>query len=117
MKPIWLMWGFISLGLGIIGIILPVLPTTPFILLAGFCFARSSERFHHMLVSHKIFGPLITDWQAKGAIAPQAKFLAAFMMAAVFLGSVYFGVPTYALVLQAICLLGAATYVLTRPHN
>jgi uncharacterized membrane protein YbaN (DUF454 family) len=51
--------GFLSLGLGVVGIALPVLPTTPFLLLASFCFLKGSKRLHHWLMSNKHFGPRI----------------------------------------------------------
>jgi uncharacterized membrane protein YbaN (DUF454 family) len=51
--------GFLSLGLGVVGIVLPVLPTTPFLLLASFCFLKGSKRLHHWLMSNKHFGPRI----------------------------------------------------------
>ena len=117
MRVFWLTIGFLSLGLGIIGILLPVLPTTPFVLLAAFCFAKSSEKFHSMLVNHKTFGPLIKDWDEYGAINRNAKILAVTMMAFVFGVSVYLAIPTYALILQALCLTGAALFILTRPNG
>ena len=55
--------GWISLSLGIIGAFLPLLPTTPFILLSAWCFARSSERFHSWLLANKYFGQMINDWE------------------------------------------------------
>lgn len=63
--------GWISIILGVIGIILPLLPTTPFILLAATCFAKSSPRFHMWITQHKYFGPII-DYYRSGNPIPQA---------------------------------------------
>lgn len=68
--------GFLSLFLGFIGIFLPLLPTTPFLLLAAFCFSRGSERWHQWLISHPRMGPLIVDWERDGVIRTRAKVLA-----------------------------------------
>jgi uncharacterized membrane protein YbaN (DUF454 family) len=68
--------GFFSLGLGIAGVFLPVLPTTPFIILAAFCFSRSSERWHKWLLSNPKFGPALRDWEHDGVIRPRAKMTA-----------------------------------------
>jgi len=65
--------GFISLFLGLIGIILPLLPTTPFFILALACFARSSTRFHTKLLTAPYVGPLLADWEADKRIDKQRK--------------------------------------------
>lgn len=65
--------GWIFVLLGAVGAILPLLPTTPFILLAAFCFARGSEKAHGWLLENRIFGPLLRDWENGGAISPRAK--------------------------------------------
>lgn len=72
--------GFVFVGLGILGAILPGLPTTVFILLAGYCWAKSSVRFHNWLMRHKIFGKMLTDWQERRAMPRFAKYLAWGMM-------------------------------------
>lgn len=75
------MAGVLSLGLGILGIFLPLLPTTPFVLLAAFCFSRSSTRCEAWLLDHPRFGPMIRDWRQHRAIPWRAKQLAWTMMA------------------------------------
>lgn len=68
--------GWLSIVLGVIGIVVPLLPTTPFILLAGGCFAKSSPRFHHWLVNHRFFGPFIKNYQSKQGIPREVKIRA-----------------------------------------
>ncbi|MGO4152725.1 YbaN family protein [Cupriavidus sp. YAF13] len=80
LRALWVALGVLSLLLGVIGIFLPVLPTTPFVLLAAACFARGSERFHARLTAHPRFGPLVRDWQAHRSIPLRAKQLAIGMM-------------------------------------
>ena len=84
MKLFWFLLGFVSLALGLIGIAIPLLPTVPFMLLAAFCFARSSDRMHEWLLTHRSFGPMIDDWRSRGAISARAKRLASVSIAAVF---------------------------------
>ncbi|OIP85285.1 MAG: hypothetical protein AUK44_00180 [Porphyromonadaceae bacterium CG2_30_38_12] len=68
--------GFVSLALGIIGAFLPLLPTTPFVLLSAYLFARSSPRMHNWIMQHKIFGKLIHDFQTHKVIPLHAKIIA-----------------------------------------
>lgn len=72
--------GFAALGLGLAGVVLPVLPTTPFVLLAAACFARGSVRFHEWLLHHRIAGPLIREWQTYRAMPRKAKRAAYLLM-------------------------------------
>lgn len=72
--------GFVFVGLGVLGVIVPGLPTTVFILLAGYCWAKSSRRFHGWLLRHKVFGKMLTDWQERRAMPRFAKYLAWGMM-------------------------------------
>ena len=116
-RLLWLCVGVLALSLGVLGIVLPVLPTTPFVILAAFAFGRSAPRFHAWLAGHRIFGPIIADWQAHGAIAPRFKWLAAAMMIAALGLSLWMQFPPTVLWIQALCLTGAATYVLSRPNG
>lgn len=68
--------GLISFALGVIGAFLPVLPTTPFMLLAAFCFSKSSKRLHSWLTSLPYFGSAIIEWENNKVIRPRAKILA-----------------------------------------
>lgn len=61
-KPLLLAIGCVSVALGVAGVVLPLVPTTPFLLLAGVCFAKSSDRFHTWLMEHRILGPYIHNW-------------------------------------------------------
>ncbi|MFT3663457.1 YbaN family protein [Piscinibacter sp.] len=79
-RACWTAAGFASLALGIVGIFLPLLPTTPFVLLAAFCFSRGSERFETWLLAHPRFGPMVADWRARRAVPRRAKQLAWTMM-------------------------------------
>lgn len=68
--------GGISLFLGTLGVFLPLLPTTPFLLLAAWCFMKSSPRLNQWLLSHRKFGPAIKSWKEERAISVSAKILA-----------------------------------------
>lgn len=78
------LFGWLSLALGVIGIALPLLPTTPFVLLAGVCFAQSSPRFHRWLLANKTFGPMITNWETERYVSWQTKRRAMIMMSVTF---------------------------------
>ncbi|MEN8163654.1 MAG: YbaN family protein [Acidobacteriota bacterium] len=106
--------GHTSLALGFIGIFLPLLPTTPFVLLAAACYSRGSERFHTWIHEHRRFGPMITSWRDHRAIGPRAKVAAAIVLAiSITVSAVRLLFPWN---LVAI-VLGAAmlTFILTRP--
>jgi uncharacterized membrane protein YbaN (DUF454 family) len=80
----WLWWllAYASLALGLIGIVVPGLPTVPFVLLSAFAAARGSQRLYRWLLAHRQFGPIIRDWQAHGAVSRRSKWLATTMMSA-----------------------------------
>lgn len=76
LRALLLVLGFACVGLATLGVFLPLLPTTPFLLLAAGCFAKSSHRFYRALLGNRVFGPLIRDWRAHRAIPFRAKLLA-----------------------------------------
>lgn len=102
--------GSACVGLAVIGVFLPLLPTTPFLLLAAACFARSSPAHYERLLAHPRFGPLIRDWRAHGTIPRRAKFLAVPLVIATFGSSIAFG-TSEAWLRGGLALLGAGLIV------
>jgi uncharacterized membrane protein YbaN (DUF454 family) len=82
--------GLVSLGLAVAGIFLPVLPTTPLVLLAAACFARSYRPFHEWLVAHRLFGPMVREWHEHRSIPYRTKIFAISMMAGALTVSIVF---------------------------
>lgn len=117
MRVVWLIAGLLSFGLGVVGLFLPLLPTVPLMLLAAFCFARSSERLHAWLISHPRFGPAILDWSERGAIARRAKYAASISIVLALALAALAGVPTKFLALQALVLVGVTIFIWTRPDH
>ena len=108
--------GFIALGLGILGIPLPLLPTTPFLLLAAVCFARGSERWHQWLISHKTFGPPIHAWQEHRAVPRRVKWIATLSVVVLPSLSALGGAPNWVVGLQVAILLLASGLLWMRPE-
>lgn len=77
---LYVLLGWICLLLGAIGVFLPLIPTTPFVLLAAFCFSRGSQSMHNWLLENKTFGPAIKEWETSRIIRPRAKWLSTIMM-------------------------------------
>ncbi|KAF0115930.1 MAG: hypothetical protein FD150_784 [Rhodobacteraceae bacterium] len=117
MRSLWLMAGLLLLGLGLIGVVLPILPTTPFLLLAAGCFAKSSPRLHRWLLAHPTLGPPIRNWEKHGAISRPAKRLAVGSMAVVFAGSLWFGLAWPLLLAQGTLIAVGCGFVLSRPDG
>jgi len=115
MKLLWACAGFLALGFGLVGVVLPLLPTVPFLLLAAFCFARSSERLHSWLLDHRTFGPQIRNWQTHGAISPPAKRAATLSILLVYSISLVMRLPWHLLAIQAVVLGAVLLFIWTRP--
>ncbi|WIY52378.1 DUF454 family protein [Devosia sp. YIM 151766] len=109
--------GMLMLALGALGAVLPLLPTTPFLLLAAACFARSFPRLEAWLLDHPRFGPPLADWRHSGAIAPRIKTVAVGAMLAsyaIFLITTDMALPIQAMV--ALLLSCCSTFILSRPR-
>lgn len=102
-------------GLGTLGIFLPVLPTTPFILLAAFCASRGSPAFAQWLEDHPTYGPILDNWQRNRAVPAKAKWLACTMMSASWVLLLMLGLPGLVLTLTGAVMVSVACYLLTRP--
>ena len=114
-RVLWLGLGMLSVALGALGVVLPLLPTTPFLLVAAFAFSRSSQRLHDWLHRHHIFGPMIDEWNRYGAINRKTKIIGVGSMIAAFALSLALKLNPVVLTIQAIALGCSALFVLTRP--
>ncbi len=117
-KTLFLILGFLSLFLGVLGIFLPILPTTPFALLAAYFFSKSSKKLHDWLLRQKHLGPLIQNWERHGVIRPRAKILATVTMVLLFSYTLIF-VPVHWGIKALITSIGVAvlTFIWTRPSS
>ena len=88
-KPVFFAIGILSLSLGYVGIVIPGLPTTVFILIAAWAFSKCSTRFTIYLENHKIFGPIITNWQIYKGLSRRAKKMAILMIIPTFIFTIY----------------------------
>lgn len=118
LRGVYLAAGLLFVALGFIGAFLPVLPTTPFLILAAACFARSSRRLETWLLDHPRFGPTLRAWRERGAIPRKAKMMS---LAGTTAGFVLFWLgshpgPLLASAVAALMLAGLA-YVFTRPSS
>lgn len=116
-RALWMAGGFAALGLGLAGIVLPLLPTTPFVILAAACFAQSSPRLHGWLLRHRLFGPAIRNWRDHRAIPPRGKAAAIIAMAAAFGLSLALGLRPAVLAAQGAVLLIMGGWIATRPSG
>lgn len=114
---LFLILGWICIILAVIGIFLPLLPTTPFLILAAFLFSKGSERLHSWLLNQKSFGPIIKNWEQNGAIAPRAKIISTIMIMAFFSYTLIFiDVLFWIKTLVFLTGIGVLAFILTRPN-
>jgi len=110
--------GWLFFGLGLVGVVLPVLPTTPFMILALWSFSRSSERFHRWLYNHRTFGPPLRSWAQERVIPLRVKLVA---FTAMGLSMLYVGLvvqpPWYALLSMAAVILFGAGFIARYPSR
>jgi len=110
--------GSLALGLGTLGIFLPLLPTTPFVLLAAFFFSRGSERLHGWLVDHPRFGRYVRDWETEQVIPPAGKYASTLMMVpSVSWVIVSREIPLLLETGMALVVIGVLWFIWTRPSR
>ncbi|WP_082669970.1 YbaN family protein [Sphingomonas sanguinis] len=113
----WLALGIFCVGLGIVGALLPLMPTTIFLILAAGCFARSSPRLEAWLLDHPRFGPTLRAWRRDGAMSRRAKGMACGGMAIGYAIFLLTARPNTVLaIVVAFVMIGCATYIGTRPN-
>ena len=114
-RGIYLVAGVIALGLGVIGIALPIMPTVPFLLLAAFCFARSRPDWERRLLDHPRYGPPLRDWRERRAVSRRAKLAAVGAMTA---GAVFtwFAIGWPWVLISIAVLAVAGGWIATRPE-
>jgi uncharacterized membrane protein YbaN (DUF454 family) len=115
MRRLQLYLGYVSLALGAIGAVLPLLPTTPFLLVACWCFARSNPALAARLYDHPRLGPFLQAWRDQGAIPRRAKYLSVTVLALSYASTVWLLPSRQAAIALGLIMGGVALYLLTRP--
>ncbi|HEY0853043.1 MAG TPA: YbaN family protein [Bradyrhizobium sp.] len=116
MRIMYFSLGWVMVALGVIGLIMPLMPGTIFLIVAAACFARSSPRLEAWLLDHPTFGRSLRDWRATGAIPRPAKAMACAGMAIGFVVFWYSADPSLPLAaVVAVLFLACAAYVVSRP--
>jgi uncharacterized membrane protein YbaN (DUF454 family) len=113
-KLLLLVFGFISLGLGILGIFLPLLPTTPFLLLSAFLFSKSSDKFHNWLLNHRTLGPYIRSFQEDKSLSVRVKVVSVSVMwLTMFITGYFFVKIFWVRILLAVIGVGVSIHILS----
>ncbi|MDQ7261784.1 YbaN family protein [Paracoccus sp. PS-1] len=116
MRILWLVTGWLTLALGVIGIFLPVMPTVPFLLVAVWAFARSSPRLGARIMRHPRFGPPIRAWRKRGVVGRTAKVWAVTGMAMGVAWALLLGLDPRFIAVQVLACLAIGAWLVSRPE-
>jgi uncharacterized membrane protein YbaN (DUF454 family) len=118
LKTILFILGWISVLLGLIGAVLPIVQTTPFFILAAYLFSKSSPRVHSWLTSLPYFGDAIIDWENNRVIRPKAKITSAVVIVIIFALSITFAKINFTLKLMLACIgMSCLAFIITRKSH
>jgi len=117
-RVFYFLLAWLFFGIGFIGMFVPILPTTVFMILALWSFSKSSERFHHWLYTHKLFGPPLQLWTEHRVIPVIAKSFSVFFMTTSIVYLYFFAVvPTWVMLLAITIVAYACWFILTKPSH
>ena len=111
-KKLYIAFGFLVVALAIIGVFIPSLPTVPFLLVALFCFERSSKKYHDMIMNNKYFGPVLQDYYSGKGLTLSVKIKAILFLSCGMIFSIYKIQNLYARIALAIVWLGVAIHII-----
>jgi hypothetical protein len=118
MRGLFLAFGTLALALAVLGIFLPLLPTTPLVLLAAACYARGSRRFYEWLLAQRTFGPIVHEWQRHRSIPYKTKVTAVILMSLTLGASIVFFVrPPWLKIALAVMGGGLAVWLYRMPSR
>lgn len=117
LKPLFILLGFLSLGLGILGAFLPLLPTTPFGLLAAYCFSKGSPRLYKWIIDLPIIGFQIRDWNEHGVIERKIKVIAVTTLIIMMTFINYRGVVLWGRIPAMLIMSAVIVFIITRPED
>ncbi len=114
-KILWLLLAYVTLAIGFVGAFLPVLPTTPFLLIAVWAGSHASSKFKWWLLRHKRFGPALRNWYRDKAISRPAKFMAVTVIAISWLVIILNDSPAAVISITGLLFIGCISFLLSRP--
>ena len=117
LRILFLIIGWVALILGVIGAFLPIMPTVPFLIVALWGFSKSSERFHNWLYTHKIYGPMLQDWDKYRVIPIWGKVWAVAAMSGSLGIMIYLQLPIWAVITAGIVMTSVGIFIVSCPHK